>query len=73
MCALDSAAFHAGAVDCSTRSVAKPSGSSPVTPVASAEKLQRISSLESLEAALDEALTEHGSILKAFPSRDSDT
>lgn len=59
-------------MDCSTRSVAKPSINSPVVSLASVEKLQKISSLESLEAALDEALTEHGSILKAFPSRESD-
>ncbi|CDI74777.1 hypothetical protein, conserved [Eimeria praecox] len=66
-------AFPAGAVDCSARSVSKPPVNSPLVSLASAEKLQKISSLESLEAALDEALTEHGSILKAFPSRDSDT
>ncbi|CDJ48356.1 hypothetical protein, conserved [Eimeria brunetti] len=68
---LPMAALSSSSVDCSRRSVGK-TVNSPAMSLASVEKLQKISSIESLEAALDEALTEHGSILKAFPSRDSD-
>ncbi|CDJ67570.1 hypothetical protein, conserved [Eimeria necatrix] len=39
----------------------------------SSTNLQKATSAQSLEAALDEALTEHGSALRAFPSIDSDT
>lgn len=33
---------------------------------------RKLQSLHSLEAALDEALTEQGSILKAFPTKERD-